>query len=933
MYFTKKLKDVFGTAKASIPSSKSDKTNMSEESLRRVPGIRSRKWIDDHENEFIFGLNKSSKADADSDAAASGDSWKNINTDVDVTFGRIEGVCHSDVASSAVATKFTTSQIPLLKELMVATFDGWKSVRHRSAIKTRLRSQFQTVKRGRRLQNTVITALTFLSRVYLGVSTFIDAAEKITKFQSIEFVKVRVPPPQLRHKPSQGSPLEVTKQLGIEVVGAGWINHLQKRKTKDLFHELRKHTRHIHAELQVLHHHDTFYALRNESYDVHSYIGCSKRCCFLCYCFILAHGGFRIRGTHETIMPRWEVPGPFPDISLSSEFQSATGKLLYIITSILRNSFQQCYSTADGELLAQSSAAMSTAQTVLDRELEKMERPVLNARYIAIYYLLVSCTMYANGFKRQMMMMPVVDGESILITPLPEKPGFAYVIGDNLGEGREMPLEEAEIYKENHIRMCVGLERQDEMPPRQEQTKKMCKSCKKPANLRCSACRMTYCSKACQRKDWKWHVFICAVGNRPNDFDRLRRFLVQGLHIKADESARSRSLVELFSDDHLCRAFGFVNCFDHTEVLNLLCILGFMTQIFRSCINKLDMTNLGQFMESWCRTNQAQDKDDSLKCHCVQWFLTQRATGFDIPNWDGEYIYQVASMGETIRAFSLHPPAADRTPLSSTEKKIFALYFHLFRPFNNIPDACSSEWIKFGFCFCKNNDQKKSLANAYLELAKTGVSLNEVARARDTSSLPQLMEAQGIDLSFLYSNDIGFQQPDVDEFGIYQLIAEVSHTLSGRFCHCFRPAGCCHSKYETHLSLESDIDYGFHGASAWERWQLLNFYRYIFRHPNFDARKMQVTRRSPDTESLERYLDSLVPNFRMKIGNKYLADAMFPKLKTRANFPKGRPDCYCVVHRMMGSEGLDRIALCQIRSYLAQEVGEDDEEDNLGNCG
>jgi hypothetical protein len=133
-------------------------------------------------------------------------------------------------------------------------------------------------------------------------------------------------------------------------------------------------------------------------------------------------------------------------------------------------------------------------------------------------------------------------------------------------------------------------------------------------------------------------------------------------------------------------------------------------------------------------------------------------------------------------------------------------------------------------------------------------------------------------------------------------MAEVSHTLSGRFCNCFRPQGPCHPKHETHLSRESDCEYGFHGTNAWERWQLLNFYNHVFQHPRFDARQMQQAKRDL---ALERYLDALVPNFRRKMGHMYLADAMFPKFRGNLGFSDGRPLCYCIVHDAAASEGLD----------------------------
>lgn len=136
-------------------------------------------------------------------------------------------------------------------------------------------------------------------------------------------------------------------------------------------------------------------------------------------------------------------------------------------------------------------------------------------------------------------------------------------------------------------------------------------------------------------------------------------------------------------------------------------------------------------------------------------------------------------------------------------------------------------------------------------------------------------------------------------------MAEVKHGLSGHYCPCFKSACQNRSKYETLLGKESECDYGFHGENPWERWQLLNFYSVVFAHSDFDARRMQEARRSSSPEALDEYLDSLVPDFRRKIGNIYLADGMFPKLQASVAFPHGRPPCDCVVHSTLTSEGLE----------------------------
>lgn len=64
------------------------------------------------------------------------------------------------------------------------------------------------------------------------------------------------------------------------------------------------------------------------------------------------------------------------------------------------------------------------------------------------------------------MMMPMVGDDGLLITDLYEKLGFVSVMGGSFTKPKGMTCEDAETYKENHIRAKFGLERTDEMPPK-----------------------------------------------------------------------------------------------------------------------------------------------------------------------------------------------------------------------------------------------------------------------------------------------------------------------------------------------------------------------------------------------------------------------------------------------------------------------------------
>ena len=79
-------------------------------------------------------------------------------------------------------------------------------------------------------------------------------------------------------------------------------------------------------------------------------------------------------------MHKWEIPTTPLGNAKVAEFQSIKGDLLELILLILQDIFDQPFPLRNLELLAQSSAALSTTQTVVDREKAKMEKSELTRR-------------------------------------------------------------------------------------------------------------------------------------------------------------------------------------------------------------------------------------------------------------------------------------------------------------------------------------------------------------------------------------------------------------------------------------------------------------------------------------------------------------------------------------------------------------------------
>jgi hypothetical protein len=154
-----------------------------------------------------------------------------------------------------------------------------------------------------------------------------------------------------------------------------------------------------------------------------------------------------------------------------------------------------------------------------------------------------------------------------------------------------------------------------------------------------------------------------------------------------DRNYQSKLLLAMFSDDNLCKTFGFNNCVEKHEVANLICIYRNLVRSLGSVRlqHLVDRKILGEFIQSWILVSQSHGSDGDRNCSCFPWFLSRCLTGFDIPNYDGDYAYQVCAWADFEQRFA--PSAV----LSDPETSIASLYSILLRDFNNIPDAYTPE--------------------------------------------------------------------------------------------------------------------------------------------------------------------------------------------------------------------------------------------------
>jgi OTT_1508-like deaminase len=282
------------------------------EQVSMIPSLQTQKWEDDHGFWFSIPLGplqtrrsvlSDELAGIKSNTNCTGETLCKIQESVSELFEDICRLCRPGTTPEHEAS--------LLKKVMSDMFDLWREPRSRFMLKAALRKQCIRQKG----QDTLL----FLARVCYAAYTFVEIAKVSRAFRSIEIVSVP-------HCGNQGRPRNQRRRKKEHTVGdeyktlqdviksldltfhPGWrddlvqnaagFTGLRRSKRKKEFH---------HAETQLLAYFEYSMSPDDQS-QTRRYIGCSRRCCRLCHVLIRAHEHFDVRGTHETLLHRWNVP-------------------------------------------------------------------------------------------------------------------------------------------------------------------------------------------------------------------------------------------------------------------------------------------------------------------------------------------------------------------------------------------------------------------------------------------------------------------------------------------------------------------------------------------------------------------------------------------------------------------------------------------------
>ncbi|KAH7190711.1 hypothetical protein V3481_012136 [Fusarium oxysporum f. sp. vasinfectum] len=280
-------------------------------------------WIDDRGLRYCFHHDYSPVPEANSAVACSLSDTSNIATQIDKVFSLAQQLSDRTLSSE-------TSWLNDLDCLMRNTLNLWRTNHGQVALSSHIRRYFKM----HRTQGKVFhDSLLFLARMFYSVEVFLEAARKVKGSRSINYITVPY------HAQPEGDCVEhadtvlnVLEKLGfpVQLIPRRMLTRVERNLPTIL--KQNRHARHIHAELQALYHLNIHFSDEDGTYTVHPYVGCSKRCCFLCNAFIRSvYPSMRVRGSHNAIIHRWEPQRYFTTAAQKDKFELGVQSMLQML--------------------------------------------------------------------------------------------------------------------------------------------------------------------------------------------------------------------------------------------------------------------------------------------------------------------------------------------------------------------------------------------------------------------------------------------------------------------------------------------------------------------------------------------------------------------------------------------------------------------------
>lgn len=278
----------------------------------------------------------------------------------------------------AFCTRDCRQQDSHIKGLIKKAYDFQYDVRGRAALQACFEGTFPRARKTMKAA-AVRRALLFMCRVYAAINTFVKAASSISSFRNITMTPVMWNNRVVR-KPSAPRPLlEVLRPACPGLTSLPRLKNITNGYIERRFDSERRKVRHVHAEVQLLYEFEMRRTTAGHKPRVHPYIGCSKRCCYLCGRLLQHHAFFHARDSHNKLYTQWRVPQLFPSRTAAGAFEQATRAVFEEVRAglVLHLSGEDVPSR--GSLRPESTVALSTAATLSQPEGDNLSLRPMNS--------------------------------------------------------------------------------------------------------------------------------------------------------------------------------------------------------------------------------------------------------------------------------------------------------------------------------------------------------------------------------------------------------------------------------------------------------------------------------------------------------------------------------------------------------------------------
>ncbi|KAF2120771.1 hypothetical protein BDV96DRAFT_595184 [Lophiotrema nucula] len=513
------------------------------------------------------------------------------------------------------------------------------------------------------LARKVRLSIGFLGRLKIAFNVLLRAAERLSGFDELTICPLTWSKHSSRKrwkernkswtlsKTFQSLSLPFNDVSVKELCGPKWDKYKLARE----FDKIQRQSPQIHAEIQLI-----LYGAQQDLAEgtPTSYIGCSKRSCFLCWEFLKMYGAYRTRATHGKIYNLWVMPSveglPEQQAKLIAR---ALQSVEHSVKMHLRTEKEKGLRLGKESTVGDSSIA---TRVEFHGSLRTME---------------------------QIMEHLSIQRQAAQIRGPNESTDDTSLLSQDPYEQRAFDLEVSNSSEDTDVQQ--GGE---------------CRWCENYTENRCPYCnKYWYCNATCAMGS-VFHRFECA-GRALTTADYLERAVLED---------------ELPDDPQTLDDYGFSRCKTWNQKSHLLGLYGGLLKGDKLSSEEVDeWRRSGTLVENIVSKYMAIP--ERYRGSYFPWFLQHKYLLEDDFPVEDPIMAEMEFLAAAIENAAVFLKPEDQmkhfTQLEPVEKRDAFLFFAMARESTHPHPTDSSDlWYKFGFCTCREKHQERNLGGLYAKL-------------------------------------------------------------------------------------------------------------------------------------------------------------------------------------------------------------------------